>query len=80
MAGGKEGEDEEPDKMAMAIGRFGRFKRWVIRQIVRCFVGLYKKILRGIRGPSTEENDIALEVNPEIDVFQVKYSIDYIFN
>ena len=69
MPGGKEGEDDEPDKMAIAIGRFGRLKRWIKGQIVACFVGMKNKIIRSIRGPSTEENDIALEVNPEMDLF-----------
>jgi len=81
MTGGKEGEDDEPDKMAIAIGRFGRLKRWIKSQIVAFFVGTKNKIIRAIRGPSTEENDIALEVNPEMDLFQVNFVlINYIFN
>ena len=61
--------------MAIAIGRFGRGKRWIIAQIKAFFVGIARKIMRAIRGgPRPEENDIALEVNPEMD-FQV--SIHY---
>ena len=57
--------------MAIAMGRFGRLKRWIGRQIKGFFVGIKNKVIRAIRGPSTEENDIALEVNPEINVFEV---------
>ena len=71
ITGGKEDGDEEPDKMKIAMARFGTLKRWIIRQIIACFVGIYNKIVRAIRGPSIEENDIALEVNPEINVFEV---------
>ena len=73
LTGGKEAEDDEPDKMAIAIGRFGRGKRWIIAQIKACFVGIFRKIMRAIRGgPRPEENDIALEVNPDMDLFQVR--------
>lgn len=69
--GGKEAEDDEPDKMAIAIGRFGRGKRWIVAQIKSFFVFIWRKIMRAIRGPRPEDNDIALEVNPEMD-FQVR--------
>ena len=73
MIGGKEAEDDEPDKMAIAIGRFGRFKRWLCGQIKAFIVGIFRRIMRAIRGgPRPEENDIALEVNPEMDLFQVR--------
>ena len=74
MIGGKEAEDDEPDKMAIAIGRFGRGKRWIVAQIKSFFVFIWRKMMRAIRGPRPENNDIALEVNPEMD-FQV--SIHY---
>ena len=80
ITGGKEDGDDEPDKMAIAIGRFGRLKRWIKGQIVKGFVALKNKIIRGIRGPSTEENDIALEVNPEMDLFQVSTCQNYTLN
>ena len=60
--------------MAIAIGRFGRGKRWIVAQIKSFFVFIWRKIMRAIRGPRPENNDIALEVNPEMD-FQV--SIHY---
>ena len=66
--------------MAIAIGRFGRLKRWIKGQIVAFFVGMKNKIIRSIRGPSTEENDIALEVNPEMDLFQVNTGQKYTLN
>ena len=66
--------------MAIAIGRFGRLKRWIKGQIVAFFVGMKNKIIRAIRGPSTEENDIALEVNPEMDLFQVNTGQKYTLN
>ena len=56
--------------MAIAIGRFGRGKRWIVAQIKSFFVFIWRKIMRAIRGPRPENNDIALEVNPEMD-FQV---------
>merc|ERR1719361_2702198 len=71
MGGGKEGEDDEPDKMAIAIGRFGRLKRWIKGQIVKGCIGMKNKTIKAIRGgPRPEENEIALEVNPEMDLFQ----------
>ena len=57
--------------MAIAIGRFGRLKRWIKSKIVGFFVGIKNKTIRAIRGRSTEESDIALEVNDERDLFQV---------
>ena len=58
--------------MAIAIGRFGRLKRWIKGQIVKGCVGVKNKIIKAIRGgPRPEENEIALEVNPEMDLFQV---------
>ena len=72
IIGGKEGEDDEPDKMAIAIGRFGRLKRWIKGQIVKGCIGMKNKTIKAIRGgPRPEENEIALEVNPEMDLFQV---------
>lgn len=66
--GGKEAEDDEPDKMAIAIGRFGRLKRWIIARIKGFFICTKNRIVRAIRGRNTEENDIALEVN-DADLF-----------
>ena len=71
ISGGNEGDDDEPDKMAIAIGRFGRLKRWIVAKIVGFFRGIKNKVIRAIRGRSSEENDIALEVNEERDLFQV---------
>ena len=49
--------------MAIAIGRFGRLKRWIVAYVKGFFVDMKNKIIRSIRGRSSEENDIALEVN-----------------
>ena len=58
--------------MAIAIGRFGRLKRWIKGQIVKGCIGMKNKTIKAIRGgPRPEENEIALEVNPEMDLFQV---------
>ena len=38
-------EDDEPDKMAIAFGRFGTFKRFIIRSIANFFVFLKNKII-----------------------------------
>ena len=54
--------------MAIAMGRFGRFKRYIIGSIIGFFVGIKNRIIRAIRGRSNEENDIALEVN-DADLF-----------
>ena len=54
--------------MAIAIGRFGRLKRWIVAYVKGFFVDLKNKIIRAIRGRSSEENDIALEVN-DADLF-----------
>ena len=59
--------------MAIAIGRFGRLKRWIKGQIVKGCIGVKNKTIKAIRGgPRPEENEIALEVNPEMDLFQVR--------
>ena len=41
---GAEAEDDEPDKMAIAFGRFGRLKRWIIESIK----SLFRAIGRGL--------------------------------
>ena len=38
-------EDDEPDKMAIAFGRFGTFKRFLGRSIKNFFVFLKNKIV-----------------------------------
>ena len=64
--------------MAMAIGRFGRLKRYICASIARGFRGLVRAIRGGgsggggggAGGSTRRENDIALEVTDERD-FQV---------
>ena len=70
FTGGKDEDDGEPDKMAMAIGRFGRLKRWICASIARGFRSLVRAIRGGGTAPARRENDIALEVTDERD-FQV---------
>ena len=38
-------EDDEPDKMQIAFGRFGTFKRFIARKIKEFFVGIKNKIV-----------------------------------
>jgi hypothetical protein len=68
--GGKEGGDDEPDKMAIAFGRFGRFKNWIKGGIVSFFRGIGTRLLRLVRGGNGRGNDIPLEVTEENE-FQV---------
>ena len=78
VTGGKDEDDGEPDKMAMAIGRFGRLKRYICASIARGFRSLVRAIrgdgsgggVGGAGGSARRENDIALEVTDERD-FQV---------
>ena len=76
VTGGKDEDDGEPDKMAMAIGRFGRLKRYICASIARGFRSLVRAIRGdgsgggGAGGSTRRENDIALEVTDERD-FQV---------
>ena len=75
--GGAEEGDDEPDKMAIAFNRIGRFKRWIKQSIGNFFRGIKNGIVRAIRGPrggtgsgSGGPDIIALEVTDEKD-FQV---------
>ena len=77
IAGGAEEGDDEPDKMAIAFNRIGRFKRWIKESIANFFRGIKNSIVRAIRGPrggngngSGGPDIIALEVTDEKD-FQV---------
>ena len=38
-------EDDEPDKMAIAFGRFGRLKRWIIGGIKSIIFGIGRGLL-----------------------------------
>ena len=71
ISGGKEGGDDEPDKMAIAFGRIGRFKGWVKGGIVGFFRGIKNKVVAIIRGGNGRGNDIPLEVTEENE-FQVR--------
>merc|ERR1719458_71351 len=42
---GAEAEDDEPDKMAIAFGRFGRLKRWIIGSIKSLFMAIGRGLL-----------------------------------
>jgi hypothetical protein len=70
FSGGKEGGDEEPDKMAIAFGRIGRFKAWIRNGVVGFFRGIKNRLLRLVRGGNGRGNEIQLEVTEEND-FQV---------
>jgi len=70
FSGGKEGGDDEPDKMAIAFGRIGRFKAWVRNGVVGFFRGIKNRLLRLIRGGGGRGNEIQLEVT-EDNEFQV---------
>ena len=71
FSGGKDGGDDEPDKMAIAFGRIGRFKAWVKNGVIGFFRGIKDRLLRLIRGGGNGRgNDIQLEVTEEND-FQV---------
>ena len=81
VPGGKDEDDGEPDKMAMAIHRFGRLKRFIVASIASGFRWLKNRIILAIRGgpagdgvgnnlSNRRDNDIALEVTDERD-FQV---------
>ena len=86
VAGGKDEDDGEPDKMAMAIHRFGRLKRFIVTSIASGFRWLKNRIILAIRGGpagqdsvgnnvgNRRDNDIALEVTDERD-FQVSYHL-----
>ena len=43
-------DDDEPDKMAIAFGRFGTFKRWIIASIKRGLVAIKNKIVETVTG------------------------------
>ena len=77
FSGGGEEGDGEPDKMAIAFGRIGRFKRWVGSSIANGVRGIKNSIVHAIRGTrggngsgSGGADIIALEVTDEKD-FQV---------
>merc|ERR550532_279274 len=57
--GGGGNEDDEPDKMAIAFGRFGTFKRFLVRSVKDFFVFLKNKIIEAVTGrrPYEEEFD-----------------------
>jgi len=56
MGGGGD-EDDEPDKMAIAFGRFGTFKRFLIRSIKNFFVFLKNKIVELVTGRRTDYDE-----------------------
>ena len=74
LIGGKDEDDGEPDKMAIAFGRFGTLNRFIKSSIASCFRGIKNKIVGAIRGGHHRENDIALEAADERD-FQVSYHL-----
>ena len=85
VPGGKDEDDGEPDKMAMAIHRFGRLKRFIVASIASGFRWLKNRIILAIRGgpagdsvsnnlSNRRDNDIALEVTDERD-FQVSHQL-----
>merc|ERR550532_3569176 len=45
MGGGAEEGDDEPDKMAIAFNRIGRFKRWIKQSIGNFFRGIKNSIV-----------------------------------
>jgi len=69
-SGGKDGGDDEPDKMAIAFDRIARFKAWIKNGIIGFFRGIKNRLLRLIRGGGGRGDDIQLEVTEEND-FQV---------
>ena len=58
-------EDDEPDKMVIAVQRIGRFKRWVGRSIINFFVGIKNGIVNLVTGKKSRSTDSTLEVVEE---------------
>ena len=50
MISGGGDEDDEPDKMVIAFGRFGTFKRFIVRSIGNMFGFIKRKIVEAVTG------------------------------
>lgn len=82
ILGGAEEGDGEPDKMAIAFDRIGRFKGYIKSSIANFFRGIKNGIVRAIRGPrggngngSAGADIIALEVTDEKDFQVISFQI-----
>ena len=58
-------DDDEPDKMQIAFGRFGTFKRFIIRKIKEFFSFLKRKIVQCFTGHRPNYNEEMIEQGKE---------------
>lgn len=63
-------DDDEPDKMAIAFGRFGTFKRFLGRSIKNFFVFLKNKIVEAVTGRRVQYEEEILGDGEEKNGYQ----------
>ena len=64
-------QDDEPDKMAIAFGRFGRLKRWIIGGIKSFFVLIGQLLLKCVTCGKKEKSSSRPVTSHKVDNFSL---------
>ena len=64
-------QDDEPDKMAIAFGRFGRLKRWIIGGIKSFFVLVGQLLLKCVTCGKKEKNSPRPVTSHKVNTFSL---------
>jgi len=59
-------EDDEPDKIAIAFGRFGRFKRFIVGGVKGFFLFIKNKIVQLFTGRRGRYDEDTFEVDEKV--------------
>jgi hypothetical protein len=59
-------EDDEPDKIAIAFGRFGRFKRFIVGSVKGFFLFIKNKIVQLFTGRRSRYDEDTFEVDEKV--------------
>ena len=59
-------EDDEPDKIAIAFGRFGRFKRFIVGSVKGFFLFIKNKIVELVSGRRGRYDEDTFEVDEKV--------------
>ena len=59
-------EDDEPDKIAIAFGRFGRFKRFIVGSVKGFFLFIKNKVVQLFTGRRSRYDEDTFEVDEKV--------------